>query len=67
MAGTRKGQSGGKTGKSKITKKSSRKISTKHKNKTTKGSSTRRAPSSVQRGGKVKTKKKKSNSHSLWM
>ena len=67
MAGTRKGQTGGKTRKSKITKKSSRKISTKNRNKTTNGSSTRRAPSSVQKGGKVKSKKKKSNSHSLWM
>ena len=67
MAGTHKGQSGGKTRKSKITKKSSRKISSKNKNKISKGKSTRRAPSAGQKGGKVKTKKKKINSHSLWM
>ena len=67
MAGTHKGQSGGKTRKSKITKKSSRKISSKNKNKISKGKSTRRAPSAGKKGGKVKTKKKKINSHSLWM
>ena len=67
MAGTHKGQTGGKTRKSKITKKSSRKISSKNKNKSSKGRSTRRAPSSAQKGGKVKSKKKKTKSHSLWM
>ena len=59
MAGTHKGQSGGKTRKCKITKKSSRKIYSKNKNKILKGRSTRRAPSAGQKGGKVKTKKKK--------
>ena len=67
MAGTHKGQTGRKTRKSKITKKSSRKISSKNKNKSSKGRSTRRAPSSAQKGGKVKSKKKKTKSHSLWM
>ena len=67
MAGTHKGQIGGKTRKSKITKKSSRKIYSKNKNKISKGKSTRRAPSAGQKGGKVKTKKKKNISHSLWM